>query len=344
MTTAWMPTVSTEKYEAPMVDSAAIAKLPVVKHNPTHAPVVPPATGRKTPARVVVDLFTTAEDLPLTVTKKYPVWTFNGRAPGPMIRARVGDLLEVHYTNMDKELGHNIDFHAVTGPGGGAPALFAEPQQTKVGYFKLLYPGVYVYHCAAGPVPMHVANGMYGLIYVEPEVPLPTVDKEFYVMQSEWYFDDDSDSDVLKPSFVNGLAESAQLVTFNGREGALTEKPLLANQGDKVRIFFGNGGPNLMSSFHVIGLIFDKVYRDADLVSPPARYTQVSITPPGGASVVEVDLKDAPTGSYTLVDHAIFRLEKGCVGFLKVTGKEARKDIYASGDMPINCPGCKLHN
>jgi FtsP/CotA-like multicopper oxidase with cupredoxin domain len=169
---------------------------------------------------------------------------------------------------------HIIDFHCVTGPGGGSPCLFAESGQTKRGMFKLLNPGLFIYHCAAAPVPAHVANGMYGLILVEPEGGLSAVDKEFYVMQSEWYTQDlDEKKKTLTLDYEKGLREDADVVTFNGREGALTEKPLLVNQGDNVRIFFGNAGPNLLSSFHIIGGIFDKVYREGDLVSPPASQT-----------------------------------------------------------------------
>ncbi len=111
--------------------------------------------------------------------------------------------------------------------------------------------------------------------------------------------------------------------------------------GDRVRIFFGNAGPNLTSSFHVIGSVFDKTYRDADLVSPPARCTQIANVTPGGATVVEMDMK--VPGTYTLVDHAIFRLDKGAIGFLNVSGTSAA-DIYASREVPFNCVGCKLHS
>ena len=136
----------------------------------THAPEVPPPIARRHPARVVVELDTTSELLPVSSAQKYEMWTFNGSVPGPFVRARVGDVLEVRYTNRDKNgIAHNIDFHAVTGPGGGAPALYAEENQTRIGSFALLHPGLFVYHCAAEPVATHIANGMYGLLLVEPE-------------------------------------------------------------------------------------------------------------------------------------------------------------------------------
>jgi FtsP/CotA-like multicopper oxidase with cupredoxin domain len=174
---------------------------------------------------------------------------------------------------------------------------------------------------------------------------LRPVDKEYYVMQAEVYAESSGNSmdrDVLAPSYTLGLAETPSIVVLNGREGALTDKPLTAKQGETVRLYFGNAGPNLTSAFHTIGMIIDRVYRDADLLSPPGRGIATVSVPPGGATVVEMECR--VPGSYTLVDHAIFRLDKGCVGFLKVHGKDPRRDLYASKDMPVSCPGCKLHN
>lgn len=199
---------------------------------------------------------------------------------------------------------------------------------------------------------MHIANGMYGLILVEPEAGLPPVDREFSVLQSEFYAetalggtkgkkggDDDA---IAVTSYQRGLNEDPTAVVFNGREGSLTEKPLVCRQGETVRIFFGNAGPSLVSSFHVIGQIFDKVYREGDLISAPARGIQTTLVPAGGAAVV--DIKASVPGSFTLVDHSIFRLDKGCVGFLKVIGNDPRHDIYAASEPLRNCEGCKLHN
>jgi len=257
----------------------------------------------------------------------------------------VGDTIEVHHENLDPNgMPHNIDFHAASGPGGGGPLLFAEMNEHKVARLKLLNPGLYIYHCAAAPVPAHIANGMYGLILVEPEQGLPKVDKEFYVLQSEFYVDppDTSSTGVVEEcNYAAGLMEEPEVVVFNGREGALTQGEVLkANTNEKIRLFFGNAGPNLISSFHIIGAIFDKVYRDADLISPPARNLQIALTPPGGASVVEFTCP--VPGTHTLVDHSIFRLDKGCVGFLSISGPP-NPEVFASTEPPKNCPGCKLH-
>ncbi|KAI1702520.1 multicopper oxidase domain-containing protein [Ditylenchus destructor] len=338
------PSAQTQSKFTPEVDFLPhIEDLPRELAPIVLAPNVPPPIKRDHPARVHVKMDTSAVWNPVTRQFKYKMWTFNGGVPGPFIRAREGDVLEIEFANKDEDgLAHNIDFHAVTGPGGGAPLLFAEQDETKHGYFRLLYPGLYLYHCAAAPIPQHIANGMYGLILVEPKGGLPPVDKEFYVMQSEFYTEPvaDNPKTQVEYSYVEGLNENAQYVVFNGREGSLTDNPLMARVGEKVRLYFGNAGPNLCSSFHVIGTIFDKVYRDGGLISAPDRGLAMTLVPPGGTTVVEMDA--IVPGTYTLVDHAIHRIDKGAVGFLKVAGKP-RPDIYEGTNRPVPCPGCKLH-
>jgi len=343
--TMWMPWAqkveSQEEYDKQSM-------LPIEKAILTVAPNVPPPITRRHPALVKVDLTTDVRKIQLNAKYKYEGWTFNGSIPGPMIRARVGDVVDLTLTNYDTTGNpHNIDCHGFEGPGGGAALTLAGENETKRARFKLLYPGLYVYHCAAAPVPVHVANGMYGLMLIEPEnTTLPTVEKEFYVMQSEFYHEppeiiNGKPSDTVEFSYPQGLTEIPEVVVFNGKESSLTrDAPLKAQCGDRVRIYFGNGGPNLTSSFHVIGGIFEKVFRDGDLVSPPGKFIQTISVPPGGSSVV--DLHMVVPGTYTLVDHAIFRLDKGCVGFLNVTG-EQRPDIYHSEQAPQQCVGCKLH-
>lgn len=184
---------------------------------------------------------------------------------------------------------------------------------------------------------------MFGLILVEPQEGLPPVDKEFYVMQHELYLSesDDEDQDEYEYDATAAARENASHVCFNGREGALVDRPLLTKQDDRIRLFVGNAGPNLVSSFHVIGTIFDRVYRDGDLLSYPARYVQTTLIPSGGATVIDMDM--AVAGNFTIVDHSINRIDKGAVGFIKVKGKP-RPDIYDSLDPLVYCPGCKVHN
>jgi len=309
----------------------------------TYAPDVPPPITRRKPAIVEVHMEGGRKLMPVSGTVKYEFWTFNGHTPGPFIRARVGDTLEMHTSNADTNgMPHNCDLHAVTGPGGGAPVLTTVMGEVRTSWFKLLHPGLFLYHCAAPPVMDHIANGMYGLILVEPAKGLPKVDHEYYVMQSEIYTKDTSeDAEVLEYSHEKGLREQPTFVVFNGRVGSLTGKGVLkAKTGEKVRIYFGNAGPNLISSFHLIGEIFDKVYREGDLVDPPAHSIQTTLVPAGGATVVELGV-EVP-GTYTLLDHAIFRIEQGAVGYLNVEGPP-NKDIFCSDKDAVKCPGCLVH-
>ncbi len=298
----------------------------------TYAPEVPPAIARREPATVRVKLET--KEVVGTLMEglseptRYPFWTFNGRVPGPMIRVRQGDTLELSLTNpKDSEMKHNIDLHAVTGPGGGAAITLAAPGETKTARFKMLNAGLYVYHCAAPPVTDHIANGMYGMILVEPPAGLTKVDREFYVLQSEFYTAEEHGHEgLVHYNHDKALEEKPTYVVFNGKVGALQDDHALkANVGDTVRIFFGVGGPNLTASFHVIGEIFDRVFKEA-ATSEPLRDVQTTSVPPGGAAIVE--FKTEAPGNYTLVDHAIFRIEKGAVGTLKVSGPDAPQ-VYA---------------
>lgn len=316
--------------------------LPVEEAQLTFAPEVPPPIARRKPALVKVHLDSGVKVAEVSAGVTYQFWTFNGQVPGPFIRTRVGDTLEIHATNSDASgMPHNVDFHAVTGPGGGAKVTTVVQGEERVAWFKLLHPGLYVYHCAAPPVMDHIANGMYGLILVEPEGGLPTVDREFYVLQSEFYAKEPDAEGQATFDHDAGVVEHPRFVVFNGRAGSLVgDGALQAKTGEKVRLFFGNAGPNLISSFHVIGEIFDRVYREADLVSSPARSVQTTLVPAGGATVVEFGV-EVP-GDYTLVDHAIFRVGKGAVGFLKVEGAP-RHDIFLSDQDAAVCPGCLVH-
>jgi len=284
---------------------------------------LPAPLNRDTQELVRVDLETTEVQARLADGTSFKFWTFNGKLPGPFIRVRVGDTVEVHLKNAaDSEFAHSVDFHAVTGPGGGAVATQTQPGGETMFTFQALNPGLFVYHCATPMVAHHIANGMYGLILVEPEGGLPPVDREFYVMQGEVYTAEDMGTQgELSFSVEKLLDEQPEYFIFNGAVGGLTnEQPLHASVGETVRIFFGVGGPNFTSSFHVIGEIFDRVYDQASLTSAPLTDVQTTLVAPGGATMVEFELQ--VPGRYILVDHALSRMERGLSGFLLVDGEE----------------------
>jgi nitrite reductase (NO-forming) len=254
---------------------------------------------------------------------EYLFWTFGGEVPGSFIRIREGDLVEFHLNNhQNNKMPHNIDLHAVTGPGGGATSSFTAPGHSSQFSFKALNPGLYVYHCATAPVGMHVGNGMYGLILVEPKEGLTPVNKEYYVMQGEFYTNGRFGEEGLQVFDQNkAIDERPTYVVFNGAVGSLVgDKAITANVGDTVRLFVGNGGPNLVSSFHVIGEIFDNLYPEGGTVAAQHN-VQTTMIPAGGSAIVE--FKVQVPGTYILVDHSLFRaFNKGALGMLKVSGPE----------------------
>lgn len=297
-------------------------ELPVIDAVTTHAPEVPPAIDRDYPAKVRVKMETVEKTMKMDDGVEYRYWTFDGDVPGRMIRVREGDTVEVEFSNNPSStVPHNVDFHAATGQGGGAAATFTAPGRTSTFSFKALQPGLYIYHCAVAPVGMHIANGMYGLILVEPKEGLPKVDKEFYIVQGDFYTKGKKGAQGLQPFDMDkAIAEQPEYVVFNGHVGSIAgDNALKAKAGETVRMYVGNGGPNLVSSFHVIGEIFDKVYVEGGKLIN--ENVQSTIVPAGGAAIVEFKV-DIP-GSYTLVDHSIFRaFNKGALGQLKVEGEE----------------------
>jgi len=294
----------------------------------TSPPFVPKPIGDRPAMHLVVNMEIKEQEGEMVDGTKYVYWTFGGSVPGSFIRTRVGDEIEFHLKNHpDNKLPHNIDLHAVTGQGGGAASSIVAPGHEKVFNFKVLNPGLYVYHCATAPVGMHIANGMYGLILVEPEGGLPPVDKEFYVMQGDFYTKGSYGEQGVQAFDMNkALKEEPDYVVFNGKVGSIAgDNALTAKVGETVRIYMGNGGPNLLSSFHVIGEIFDKVHIEGgDAIN---TNVQTTLIPAGGSAIVEFKV-DVP-GTFILVDHSIFRaFNKGALGMLKVTGEENKK-IYS---------------
>lgn len=296
---------------------AQVTDVANVAHDPADLP--PPIT-RTAPTTVQVTLTAKEVVAELADGTTYAFWTFDGTVPGPMIRVMEGDTIEFTLTNdLSSVNGHNIDFHAVNGPGGGAEVTNVAPGETATFTWKALHAGAFVYHCAFPPPMHHIAQGMYGAIVVEPVGGLPPVDREFYIMQGDWYTTGRLGNQGHQMfSNEKALAELPEYYTFNGHVQALTELyPLQAEVGETVRIFFGVGGPNKGSNFHVIGEVFDRVYSGSDETFTANE--EVWYVPPGSVSTFEM-LLDVP-GSYTIVDHALYRVQKGAAGVLQVSGE-----------------------
>ena len=291
---------------------------------------IPPPITRTEPATVKIEMETKEVIAEIAPGVSYNFWTFDGTVPGPFLRVKEGDTVELTLKNNPSSVHpHSIDLHAVTGPGGGAAVTTVEPGESKMLKFKALNPGLYIYHCAHPNVAAHMAHGMYGLILVEPKEGLPPVDKEFYVAQGEFYATGNLGKKGLQVFDAHKMLDSQpQYLVFNGKVGALLGN-MNAKVGDKVRIFFGNGGVNMISSFHLIGEIFDNVYPEAAIGSEPHHNVQTTAVPAGGATITEFKF-DVP-GKYILVDHALARLDRGLFGAIQVSG-EANKEIY-DGDM-----------
>ncbi|MQA92461.1 MAG: nitrite reductase, copper-containing [Gemmatimonas sp.] len=286
-------------------------------------PFVPAPIARSYATEMVVNLEVIEKEMEIADGTRYGFWTFGGTVPGSFIRVREGDRVVFNLSNAsDSEVPHNIDLHAVTGPGGGAAASITLPGQRSSFEFAALNPGLYVYHCAMpGAVGTHIANGMYGLILVEPREGLPRVDREFYLMQGDFYTAGGfGEKGLQKFDFAKAVKEDPEYVVFNGRVGSLAaDRALQVEQGGTVRLFVGNGGPNLSSSFHVIGEVFDNVYREAGTVA--THNVQTTMIPAGGAAIVEFRVEVA--GDFHFVDHAIFRAtQKGALGTIRVAGAE----------------------
>ncbi len=287
--------------------------------------------GKREPTTLKMYLETVELEGILDPAKKttFTYWTYNGKVPGPMLRARVGDTVEVTMHNRkDSTVSHNVDLHAVWGQGGGAAATVAAPGETKSFVFKAMNPGLYVYHCATPIIPQHISSGMYGLILIEPAGGLPKVDKEFYMMQGEIYTDGAATGhrafDV--PSL---LAEHPTDVVTNGSRMALANSPMKVKVGDNVRVFFGVGGPNLASAYHAIGTVFDKVWNEGT-TGAPLQNVQTTMVPPGGSAMVE--FKARVPAKYIFVDHALSRFAKGNAAIMIAEGDE-QPNIFRTGKL-----------
>jgi len=289
----------------------------------TDAPNMPPPINRDHATKLIVHLEVKEVEGRLADGVRYTFWTFGGHVPGKFIRIREGDEVEFHLDNHPNNKNpHNIDLHAVNGPGGGAAASLTAPGHSSVFSFKALNPGLFVYHCATAPVAMHIANGMYGLILVEPKEGLPKVDHEYYIMQGDFYTRGPNGEQGLQPfSMTKVIDEKPEYVVFNGSVGSTVgDKAITAKVGESVRLFVGDGGPNLVSSFHVIGQIFDTVWPEGNM-STPTHNVQTTAIPSGGAAIAEFQM--SVPGTFLLVDHSIERaFNRGALAQLKVSGDE----------------------
>jgi nitrite reductase (NO-forming) len=294
---------------------------------------VPPAITRTAPDRVKIELETKEVIGTMADGVQFNYWTFNDTVPGPLLRVREGDTVELTLKNHPSSINHhNIDLHAVTGPGGGATVTNVAPGESKTFTFKALNPGLYVYHCAHPNVATHMAHGMYGLILVEPKEGLSKVDREFYVMQGEFYSTGDIGKRGLQIFDAQKMLDGKpEYVVFNGRVGGAVGK-MNVKTGDRVRLYIGNGGVNMISSFHVIGEIFDAVYPEASMGvgADVHRNIQTTLVPAGGAAIAEFAV-EVP-GKYILVDHALSRLERGAWGIIEAFGDSNPGVFQGSSD------------
>ena len=298
---------------------------------------VPSAITRTSPTEVRIDVLVKEVISEVFPGVYFNYWTFNGTVPGPMYRVREGDTVILSITNDVSSLHHhNIDLHAVTGQGGGASLTNVMPGETKTIKWKALNQGLFIYHCAMPNVSTHNSHGQYGLILVEPKEGLSKVDKEFYLVQGELYIKGQLGKKGLtvfdSKALLDGLPN---YITFNGK---IENTPRMqAKVGDKIRMYVGNGGVNLISSFHVIGEIFDTVYPEGSMGEGSAVLKNVQTTAivPGGSTIVEFTV-DVP-GKFLLVDHALSRMNKGAWAVLEVTG-DNQPDIYSQvpNDYKIN--------
>jgi nitrite reductase (NO-forming) len=317
---------------APSSASVADIKPLPADLKPLRAPQMAGPLNRTEPASVKFDLTTEKVTAQMADGVAYDYWTFDGTVPGPMLRVLEGDTVEIDLHNApDAGVTHSIDLHAVSGPGGGAKVMQIAPGDDGAFRFQALNPGVYIYHCATPMVAQHIASGMYGMIVVEPKAGLPKVDREYYLMEGDFYLQGQRGDTGLRAFDLNKmLDERPDYVLFNGGVGSLTgDNAFKANVGETIRIFFGVGGPNLTSSFHVIGAVFDRVYPEGSLTSEPETNVQTTHVSAGGATMVEFTAK--VPGTYTIVDHSLGRLEKGGAAQIVVDGP-AQPDIF----QPLN--------
>jgi nitrite reductase (NO-forming) len=245
----------------------------------------------------------------------YEAWTFDGRVPGPALRATAGDTIDFVLINRSP-MPHSMDFHAAEIAPNRAYVNVA-PGDSLQYRFVARVPGAFLYHCGTAPVAMHIANGMYGAIIVDPRRPR-TPAREFVLVQSEFYTrgGGGTDTSLLALDWQKLLGLSPDHVTFNGRAAQYASAPLSVLVGEPLRVYVVNAGPNRTSAFHVVGAIFDRVYLDASS-APTLNGVQTVDVPVGGGAIFEVRLVEP--GDYPFVTHAFADATKGAVGVFRAT-------------------------
>lgn len=316
---------------APTAQPPALPKLKRVAADPVK---IPPPITRRHPEEVSVTLEAREVLAEIEDGTLFHYMTFNGQVPGPMIRVREGDTVNLTFRNpKDNLLPHNVDFHAVAGPGGGAAADMAAPGQQAHLRFKVTYPGAFIYHCAVPNFDEHISAGMFGMILVEPREGLPKVDHEFYLGQNEIYVKDTAGAGGYHEFDSTAmLAEDPAYVVLNGRAYGLMKGRYGAMQvktGESARVYFVTGGPNLTSSFHAIGNVWKEVWPQGSLRSEPLRYIQTQPVPPGSTMIATLDFP--VPGDFKLLDHAVTRaIHKGCLAIIHAEGPE-NPELFAPG-------------
>ncbi len=345
-TTTWAPDQSVRPVLTPVEE---LQPAPDNEIHMTWAPEVPPPAQRSDQRTWQIHLESIEGICPLDPANGIytEMWGFRMAgetsvlcgSPGPVLRGRVGDFVTISMTNLSSSRHpHNIDFHAVTGQGGGAEGLTAVPGQTRTISARLMYPGAFMYHCAYDDVPSHIAHGMYGIFIVDPETPLPPVDHEWAISQSEWYVSNPGQSDEGVAPFNRQalIDENPRYFTFNGRTDALIgDNALRMEVGQRARIYFVNQGLNKVSSFHPIGSHWDVVYPESSThpANKVIRGSQSTLVVAGGGTVVELDGLHPST--LILVDHALSRaFYKGAVGQIVVEG-ELQPEVFESTEIEV---------
>ena len=306
------------KSPSPAAAAAAVSPLSLASTEPIAAPRdarLPPLIG--TGDSVSVDVVAEDKTIAIASGVDYQGWSFGGSVPGPIIHVRQGQTVNVTFTNHGT-MQHSLDFHAaITAPSQNYVEL--QPGQSIKYSFVARVAGAFLYHCGTPPVLLHIANGMYGVLVVDPAKPLPPADRSYVIAQSEWYTQQVGGK-LMGPSYEKMLVERPDEVVFNGAAFQYRDHPLVAAPGERVRLYFVDVGPNLWSSFHVIGAIFDKVYPDGDAAHALSGVSTYSVGPGAGAIF---DLVLPEPGKYPFVDHDMAHAMVGAIGVLEVRGNGA---------------------